>query len=117
MVPESRHYALEYLERVPFFHCSKTDHPIEFELTGNPDSEWMGVVSTCDPERTYLVEVDGDPLSLRESAMFANGARYIYEVQPHGDRHLDARGPEWTSWSYDSATITRLVYRPPGLAL
>jgi hypothetical protein len=102
---------------MPFFHCSQTEFPIGFELTGNPESEWEGKVATYDAERTYVIEGDGDPLSLRESAMFANGARYIYEVQPHGDRQIDGGGIEWTSWAYDSATITGLVHRSPDLAL
>ncbi len=95
---------------MPFYHCSKSQHPVGFVLTGNPDSPWVGVVQDYDASRTYVFEGDGDPTTLRDSAPFTNGAKYIYEVQPCGVRRFDGRGGRWTSWSYDSATITRLVW-------
>ena len=65
-----------------------------------------------DDSLAYVVEGDGDPLSLVGTFVFAGTDRYLFEVDPEGELHRGVRSPIWAERACKSAIVKRCVYEP-----
>jgi hypothetical protein len=99
---------------VPFYHWSPRHLAVGTVLTGpffrGEVSRWAGVEPSYSDRFVYVLEGDRDPLTLLEGSAFTSGeAKYIYLVEPEGERIRDYSG-QWHSWGYPSAVIVRRIY-------
>jgi hypothetical protein len=99
---------------MPYYHWSSQHLPVGTILTGpavrGEKSKRSGREPTYDPHLIYVVEGSRDPLTLLEGSAFTSGeAKYIYRVEPQGERVPDYSGT-WHSWGYPSALIVERLY-------